>query len=83
MCTVNIAGTIGSPTGYKEWYGGEVFGAGRGLSSLKDKADEFSYSIWTLVNILDGAWIKGNVFGGGDNGLVKKNAEVMVGAPTE
>ena len=83
MCTVNIAGTIGSPTGYKEWYGGEVFGAGRGLSSLKDKADEFSYSIWTLVNVLDGAWIKGSVFGGGDNGLVKKNAEVMVGAPTE
>lgn len=80
-CTVHIHSTIGSPT-YDEKYGGEVFGAGRGIPALKAKEDEFSYVIWTKVNIWDGAWIKGNIFGGGDAGKVKRDTEVNVGPAT-
>ena len=89
--TVNIGGagevTIGTPDGFVEgfkfnkFYGGEVYGASRGIAELKDKSD-FSYSIWTQVNILKGARILGNVFGGGDNGAVKKDSEVNVGVTT-
>ena len=83
--TVNIAGTIGTPKDdekgwtYQNIYGGEVYGASRGLESLKPKETEFSYSIWTKVNILRGAWVQGNVFGGGGSGIVKCDAEVNVG----
>ena len=81
QCTVNIGGagpvTIGSPTGYQEIYGGEVYGASRGMSSLNPT--QFSNVCWTLVKILNGATIKGNVFGGGDAGMVKKNTEVKIG----
>ena len=60
-----------------EGYGGSVFGASRGNTSLDE--NRFSTSIWTKVFIKDGAKILGNVFGGGDNGLVKKDAKVIVG----
>ena len=80
LCTVNIKGTIGSPTGYKEEYGGEVYGASRGLPALIGKEEDFSYVIWTKVNVFDGSWIKGNVFGGGDSGAVKRDTEVVIGA---
>ena len=43
--------------------------------------EEFSTSIWTKVNILDKATIMGNVYGGGDNGMVKKDSEVIIGDP--
>ena len=33
----------------------------------------------TRVDIQDGAYIYGNVFGGGDNGAVKGDAEVYIG----
>ena len=84
--TVNIGGgtnvvTIGTPYengwSYNKTYGGEVYGACRGLSTLD--ADQFSTSIWTLVNIKDKATIMGNVYGGGDNGKVKKDSEVRIG----
>ena len=88
---VNIGGagvvTIGTPDDFVEGfkfnkvYGGEVYGASRGIEELKDKSD-FSYSIWTQVNILKGARILGNVFGGGDTGAVKKDSEVNVGVVT-
>ena len=77
MNIVNIRGTIGTPEDYQVFYGGEVYGASRGLSSLN--ANQFSTSIWTQVNILKGAKIMGSVFGGGDNGMVKKDADVIVG----
>ena len=77
MNIVNIKGTIGTPEDYKVFYGGEVYGASRGLSTLD--ANQFSTSIWTQVNVLKGAKIMGNVFGGGDAGLVKKDSEVIVG----
>jgi hypothetical protein len=86
--TINIGGgtsevTIGTPyDSDKEWsynklYGGEVYGACRGMSTLDSQV--FSTSIWTEVNIKDKATIMGNVYGGGDNGIVKKDSEVTIG----
>ena len=85
QCTVNIAGRVGTPNNpalgltYNQVYGGEVYGASRGLPEMKPRENEFSYSIWTKVNILKTATVMGNVFGGGDAGMVKKDAEVVVG----
>ena len=73
---VNIAGTIGTHDEYEAHYGGEVYGASRGIEELDDR---FSNAVWTEVNVKDGANIQGNVFGGGDNGPVKKDTEVNVG----
>jgi hypothetical protein len=81
--TVNIGGadsvTIGTNPGYNLLYGGEVYGACRGMST-KD-SEQFATSIWTQVNIKDKATIMGNVYGGGDNGIVKKDTEVNIGEP--
>ena len=74
---VNIRGQIGTAVSSRSQYGGDVFGAGRGNPSLN--VEEFGTSIWTRVNILNGATIFGNVFGGGDAGAVKKDAEVVIG----
>jgi hypothetical protein len=86
--TINIGGgtsvvTIGTPFNagkgwsYDKTYGGEVYGACRGLSTLDP--DQFANSVWTKVNIKDKATIMGNVYGGGDSGIVKKNSEVKIG----
>lgn len=86
--TVNIGGgatvvTIGTPFDttkgwtYNKTYGGEVYGACRGISDLDP--EQFANSIWTQVNIFDKATIMGNVYGGGDNGKVKKDSEVNIG----
>ena len=84
--TVNIGGgtnvvTIGTPYEngwtYNKTYGGEVYGACRGKSDLDP--EQFSTSIWTQVNIKDKATIMGNVYGGGDNGIVKKDTDVKIG----
>ena len=90
MNTVNIGGgtsvvTIGTPFdtdkgwSYNKLYGGEVYGACRGMSTLDP--DQFANSVWTLVNIKDKATIMGNVYGGGDSGIVKKDTEVRIGEP--
>jgi hypothetical protein len=88
--TVNIGGgssvvTIGTPFdttkgwSYDKTYGGEVYGACRGDATLD--AEQFGTSIWTQVLIKNGAHIQGNVFGGGDAGKVKRDAEVIIGEP--
>lgn len=80
---VQIAGTIGTPDNYvpgfkfNKVYGGEVYGASRGDQSLNP--NWYSLSVWTKVLIKAGAHIWGNVFGGGDNGKVLKDCEVIVG----
>ena len=80
---VNIYGTVGTPDGYVSGftfnpvYGGEVYGASRGMTTLDSNL--FSTSVWTRVNIFDGARIMNNVFGGGDAGVVKKDTEVNIG----
>ena len=80
MNTVIIGGgtgtvTIGTPDDYQVHYGGEVYGASRGLSS----ESPLGSVVWTKVNIKNGANIKGNVFGGGDNGKVKMDTDVQIG----
>ena len=85
---VNIKGIIGTPDGYTTGfkynpvYGGEVFGACRGddeiIKTEQDKIN-FATTVWTMVHIMNGANIMGNVFGGGDAGMVKKDSEVLVG----
>ena len=77
QCSVKISGQIGTVVSSRSQYGGDVFGACRGTTSLD--ATQFGTSIWTNVHILNGATIFGNVFGGGDAGIVKKNAEVVIG----
>ena len=81
--TVNIGGagsvTIGTNPGYNLIYGGEVYGACRGMSTLPSNL--FATSVWTQVNVKNGATIMGNVYGGGDNGIVKKDTEVNIGEP--
>jgi len=76
QCTVNISGTIGTPTGYNQVYGGEVYGASRGISS----ESPLGSVVWTKVNIKNGANILGNVYGGGDAGMVRKDTDVQIGA---
>jgi hypothetical protein len=88
MNTVTIGGgstvvTIGTPFNstrgwsYNKTYGGEVYGACRGMSLLDP--EKFANSVWTFVHIKNKSNIMGNVYGGGDNGIVKKNAEVVIG----
>ena len=72
---------IGSPADYKQHYGGEVYGASRGMSSLN--AEQYSNVFWTNVNVKNGATIMGNVYGGGDNGMVKKDTDVKIGEAAE
>ena len=87
QCTVNIRGEVGTPNDavkgwtYQDIYGGEVYGACRGIAELKIKENQFSHAVWTKVNILRGAIVHGNVFGAGDSGMVKKDSEVVVGMP--
>ena len=82
MCSVTIGGgpqlvMIGTPTEYQAHYGGEVYGASRGQADADPS--KFGSVIWTLVKVMDGTTIQGNVFGGGDAGMVKKDAEVIIG----
>ena len=75
--TVNIFGTVGTPDGFNPVYGGEVYGASRGLTTLDPQL--YSTSFWTRVTVFDGARIMNNVFGGGDAGVVKKDTDVRIG----
>jgi hypothetical protein len=80
--TTAIIGTPFNSTrgwSYDKTYGGEVYGACRGMSSLDP--EKFANSVWTLVHIKDKATIMGNVYGGGDSGIVKKDSEVKIGDP--
>jgi hypothetical protein len=81
-----VKAQIGTPDGfttglkYNPNYGGYVFGASRGDLSL---GESYGTSVWTRVKILKGASIRGNVFGGGDNGLVKQDTDVIIGEKKE
>ena len=77
---VIIKGSVGAPTNYNSVYGGEVYGGSRGDKSL---GSGFANTVWTLVKILKTANIKGNVFGGGDSGVVRKDTDVRIGEAAE
>ena len=81
LCTVNTQNcTIGTATGIDNGYGGNVFGAGRGSGLFTDESsDSYGTCIWTKVFIKDGSYILGNIYGGGDNGMVKKDTDVQIG----
>ena len=87
FCQVNVWGTVGTPKDYPGYtfnpnYGGEVFGGSRGqLEALQteEAKSQFATTIWTEVNVFEGAHILNNVFGGGDAGMVKKDSEVLIG----
>ena len=68
--------TIGEANGIAARYGGHVFGGSRGDSSV---GKDFGISIWTQVNVRDGANILGDVFGGGNAGEVMKDTNVKIG----
>jgi hypothetical protein len=82
LCSVTIDGAVGYPAEYDEVYGGEVYGASRGETldpTLYTNFADFASVIWTKVLVKKNAVIMGNVFGGGDAGIVKKDTEVIVG----
>jgi len=75
-----IKATVGEAKGVAAGYGGHVFGGSRGEASL---GSDFGTSIWTQVNIKNGAIIHGDVFGGGNAGEVMKDTDVRIGTAAE
>ena len=77
----NVVRTIiGDATGVAAGYGGNIFGACRGDLNLDvEDPTSFGTSVWTKVLIKAGANILGNVFGGGDAGMVRRDSDVQVG----
>jgi hypothetical protein len=72
-------GTIGT-TGVGN---GNVFGSSRGLIVALDKnEDDQAWTDSTSVTIGGNAIVKGNVFGGGENGHVRRNAAVTISGGT-
>ena len=78
LCTVNInGGTIGNDTEHTTYgYGGNVFGSSRGGDFAADEfPDNLATTLWTVVNVNNGT-VNGNVYGGGEAGIVRKDTEV-------
>ena len=69
LCQVNVMGGV---------IEGDVNGASRGDLSLNLDKEKFTTCLWSEVNIKPGATVKGNVFGGGEAGLLKHDAVVNV-----
>ncbi len=89
-CTVNInGGTIGqvvTPTsGVPFNYGGNVYGAGRGIIHELAPLTQFASASNAVVNVNNGSGtVIGNVYGGGSYGQVKKTTSVnMIGGSVE
>ena len=77
--TINVKGSVGVASdvnGSNFTYGGHVFGASRGITAVD--MEEFSYVTNTEVNILTGADVQGNVYGGGELGQVKQSTDVNI-----
>ena len=74
-------GQIGDATSIAAGYGGDVNGGSRGelafVNSLANPSS-FANSVWTDVIISGEANILGNVFGGGEAGIVKHDTEVKM-----
>ena len=70
-------GTIGSSDGYAAGYGGNIFGASRGDSSMD--SSKYATTIWSNVVVTNGT-ILGNVYGGGEAGNVKQSTRVQIGS---
>ncbi len=73
---VSVSGGRIGRTGKNE---GSVFGGGRGIAGERTKeVTHLAFAKNTTVNILQGAFITGSVFGGGANGHVLSDAHVNV-----
>ena len=58
-------------------YGGSVFGAGRGIfNGPSPEYDAFATTMFSEVNLYDGASVPGDVYGGGQLGQVKNDTKV-------
>ena len=68
-------GIIGDSNGREAGYGGNVYGASRGMPEL---GSGFATSVWTTVKANSGH-IYGNIFGGGEAGSVKMDTYVEIG----
>ncbi len=89
-CTVNInGGTIGqvvTPTSGAPFnYGGNVYGAGRGIIHELAPLTQFASASNAVVNVNNGSGtVVGNVYGGGSYGQVKQETNVnMIGGSVE
>ena len=74
-------GQIGDAEGIAAGYGGDVNGGSRGETSFENSLmspSSFASSVWADVTIKDDANILGNVFGGGEAGMVKHDTEVKM-----
>ena len=70
---------IGDPTSVAAEYGGCVYGSSRGGANLNF---DFAKTVWTEVNIEDGAHVLHSVYGGGEMGYVRRDANVYVKSGT-
>ena len=75
-----LTATIGSTTGFAASYGGNVYGSSRGMLKASDEASDltFANTTYTQVDIRPGAVVRGSIFGGGENGFVRRGTEVNV-----
>jgi hypothetical protein len=84
--TLNISGgVIGNTSDYGFDYGGNVYGASRGMYDTDINSNYFALTTGTQVNILphpsdreQDVTIAGNVYGGGEMGQVKQNTNVQL-----
>ena len=94
LCLVNIeGGTIGTEYAHGKGYGGNVYGASRGggLYFFKEKeydvatenlpadesSDNYATTCFTKVKMMGGT-VSGDVYGGGEAGIVKHDTEVSL-----
>ena len=77
-------GVIGDEESHAKGYGGNVFGGSRGnydnSMDLGATPERYATTIWTEVQARNGQ-ILGNVFGGGEAGVVTMDTHVLIGDP--
>ena len=84
LSVVNIESKVGDDESFALGYGGNVFGASRGANNDEKlhlepvNINKYATTFYNKVNIKQGADVLGNVFGGGEAGLVFKDAKVNV-----
>lgn len=75
-----VIATENNPASAGGQYGGSVFGAGRGVFDFTTDPsltyDKFATSMFSEVNLYDGAYVPGDVFGGGQLGQVRNDTKV-------
>ena len=79
---VNIESKVGDETSFANGYGGNVFGSSRGANAAEqpdlESGRTYASGFYNEVNVLTGANILGNVFGGGEAGMVFHDTKVNI-----